>query len=429
MRKSTIPFALAAVAAATAAAADDSPFELLFGKTDIAVYGDAPYGTDIPYGGAKFDAAELAATPAFIDFVNADPTVSLVLHVGDIHSGKQNCTLAYDQTIYTLWTAYAHPLIYTPGDNEWSDCHKVGEGGGAWNGTNIVYDLNADGTLTDYHGGDPIANLELVRQIFFSNPGHALAQRKLVLPQSLAYDRAHPSDAKFVENVMWEQSRVLFVTLNIPGGSNNDQDIWYATANASPPLSGAQIQEIAERTDADIRWLDLAFALAKLTGAKGVVIQSQADMWDPEKGPAHQLGFEGVYGFTDSNYGFVSGAHDLRRDIVGELAKQVAAFRGTVLMFNGDSHVFRSENPLQPQSADSPCVVDPGSGLDAVPCPKDDYLQHPNAYPNVSNFRRVVVHGSTFPLEYLKLTIDPRANAKPSAYAIGPFSWQRMIQH
>ena len=27
---------------------------------------------------------------------------------------------------------------------------------------------------------------------------------------------------------MWEQIHVLFVTINLPGGSNNDQDVWYA---------------------------------------------------------------------------------------------------------------------------------------------------------------------------------------------------------
>jgi hypothetical protein len=410
MSRTIFPFALASVAAASAAVADDSPFQEFFGKSVVAVYGDAPYGVDAPFGGKTTDISQRLATPAFIDFVNADPDVSLVLHVGDIHSGKQNCTLLYDQTIYDLWQGFANPLVYVPGDNEWSDCHKVGEGGGAY------------GSLVDYAAGDPLANLALVRQMFFSNPGKALAQRKFVLSQAFAYEPRHSSDAKFVENVMWEQSRVLFVTLNIPGGSNNDQDIWYGT----PTLSTGQIQEIAERTDADIRWLDLAFALAKLTGAKGIVIQSQADMWDPEKGPAHQLGFEGVFGFTDSNYGFVKDAHDPKRDIVGELAKQVAAFRGTVLMFNGDSHVFRSENPLQ-QNSD--CVVDPGSGKTAVACTNDDWLQHPHSYANVSNFHRVVVHGSTTPLEFLKLTIDPRANAKPSAYAIGPFSWERMIQN
>jgi len=38
------------------------------------------------------------------------------------------------------------------------------------------------------------------------------------------------------------------------------------------------------------------------------------------------------------------------------------------------------------------------------------------------------VHGSTFPLEWLKLQIDPRSNAPAGASAIGPFSWTRMTQ-
>src|SRR5262245_27319698 len=57
----------------------------------IAVYGDAPYGT------TPTDTAQLEATPAFIDSVNADPDVDLVIQVGDIHSGKQFCTEAIDR--------------------------------------------------------------------------------------------------------------------------------------------------------------------------------------------------------------------------------------------------------------------------------------------------------------------------------------------
>ena len=53
-----------------------------------------------------------------------------------------------------------------------------------------------------------------------------------------------------------------------------------------------------------------------------------------------------------------------------------------------------------------------------------------NAHPfyNVPNFHRIVVHGSTFPLEWLKLTIDPNANYKSTATTFGPFGWQRMPQ-
>jgi hypothetical protein len=45
---------------------------------------------------------------------------------------------------------------------------------------------------------------------------------------------------------------------------------------------------------------------------------------------------------------------------------------------------------------------------------------------DVPNFHRVVVHGSTFPFEYLRLTVDPRGNAAASANAFGPFSWSRV---
>lgn len=54
----------------------------------------------------------------------------------------------------------------------------------------------------------------------------------------------------------------------------------------------AQTQERTARTGADLRWLDIAFSLAKFTHAKGVVIGAQADMWDPEKGAKHRAGYE-----------------------------------------------------------------------------------------------------------------------------------------
>ena len=65
----------------------------------LAVYGDSPYGLN------PTDTAEFEASPGFIDSINADPDVSEVLHVGDIHSGKQFCTEAYDRSIFDLWTS------------------------------------------------------------------------------------------------------------------------------------------------------------------------------------------------------------------------------------------------------------------------------------------------------------------------------------
>ena len=98
-----------------------------------------------------------------------------------------------------------------------------------------------------------------------------------------------------------------------------------------------------------------------------------------------------------------------------------------VLMFNGDSHVYRSDNPLSPTA---PCTgeTDPATGMSV--CAHDPnnsaWSEHP--FYNVPNFHRVVVHGSTLPLEWLKLSIDPNANNKATATTFGPFAWQRMPQ-
>jgi len=320
----------------------------------MAVYGDAPYGT------TPTDNSETLATPAFVASVNADPDVSMVLHVGNIHSGKQFCTQAYDQTIFDMWTAYVDPLVYTPGDNEWTDCQKTKE----------------------MSSGAPLNELAKLRTLFFPHPGKTLGGvQKSVLSQAQAFDPAHPSDAAFVENVMWEKSNVLFVAINLPGGSNNDQDVWYA----APTATAAQTQEIADRTGADLRWLDLAFAQAQADGVAAVVIQAQADMWDPEKGAAHQTGYEAF---------------------VMNVANHTTAFGKPILMFNGDSHVYQVGNPMDPTNA--------------------VYAMHP--FYNVPNFFRIVVHGSTTPLEWLKVSIDPSVNAPPGSNAFGPFAWTRMIQ-
>ena len=397
MKKPIVATALAAVIALAVAVAALGGSQASSGKADddsvtLAVYGDSPYGT------SNADTAQFAATPAFIDTINADPKVSLVLHVGDIHSGKQSCPQTYDQAIYEKWKAFKDPLVYTPGDNEWSDCHKSGEGGGTYNAgtSSIDFVYDAPGVLTDFAGGNPLANLLLIRSIFFPKPGVTLGQHAMrVQSQALDYDRSHPSDQNYVENVMWEQADVLFVTINLPGGSNNDGDIWYGAPTASPD----QTQEAAQRTDADLRWLDAAFTRAKRERVKAVVIGAQADMWDPEKGAAHQTLYE---------------------PFVKKIADATNAFGKPVIMFNGDSHIYRSDNPLSPTAG---CVW-AGAG----PC-VSDYAIHPNGNYDAPNFHRIVVHGSTAPMEWLKVTVNPKANAPNGDNAFGPLKWERQIQN
>ena len=376
----------------------------------VAVIGDVPYGT------SPTDTRQTIAHPRFVAAINADSDVSLVAHIGDIHAGKQYCTQAYDQTIFEHWTAFKQPLVYTPGDNEWMDCHKAKEGGGSFNKATgkIDYVVDADGKFADYAKGDPIANLALIRSMFFATPGQTLGAPMPVHSQAVEFNPAHPADKAFVENVWWEKSGILFVTVNIPGGSNNGTDPWYG----APAMSPEQQSEVAVRSAATLRWIDAAYNRAMSKGDIAMVILTQADMWDVDDaktGLAHLSGY---------------------KQYLDKIAEASKAYGMPVLMIVGDSHTYRSDNPLV---KGAPCVIEVESGKPAVSCfdraaeamlaerksPADAFLTQAHGY-NVPNFHRIVVHGETMPLEWLKLRIDPTVNNKHELEAFGPFSWKRM---
>jgi hypothetical protein len=399
----TIPFAAGAASASR-------------NTLTVAVYGDSPYGKSAYVPGAqKGDTAQQGLTPGFVSAINNDAAVSQVFHVGDIHSGKEFCTTAYDQLVASLWTGFTKPLVYTPGDNEWTDCHKAtsatapGEGGGFYSAGVLNY-IGTNGLTTDptqsvdYAAGNPVDNLNLVRSIFFANPGKTLGSGTLkVTSQAKAYNRNYPTDKQFVENVLWEQKDTIFVSVNIPGGSNNDADVWYKGASETQQ----QTDERTQRTAADLRWIDAAFALANAEHASGVVILEQADMWDLDgKTTAHL-----------TNYA----------PFISEIAAKTTEFGKPVLLFNGDSHLYRSDNPLV---AGAPCTgeIDPATALSvcAHDPNNDAWVEHADLNLNVPNFHRVVVHGSTTPLEYLRLTINPEAKNPTTDTSFGPFSWVRV---
>ena len=109
--------------------------------------------------------------------------------------------------------------------------------------------------------------------------------------------------------------------------------------------------------------------------------------------------------------------------IVKDIATNTTAFGKPVLLFNGDSHIYRSDNPLVPGS---PCLTESTTPNDSgvVPCASDAWTLHPGY--NVPNFHRVVVHGSTFPLEYLRLSVSTGNPPAASSTSFGPFSWTRV---
>ncbi len=349
---------LAAAIAGHSAIADDHPGgdRRDDGRLTIAVFGDWPYNDNL-----------LANAPLLIKSVNSDRDVDLVIHLGDIHSGSTACTSAgilppiptsnpdWNQQIYFQFQQFDAPFIYTPGDNEWTDCHRT----------------------KSFKSGDPLKELASLRSLFFARPGKSLGRTdKDVATQAKAFDPAFPTDAQFVENLMWEDAGVVFLTLNMPG-SNNDTVPW-TNSFANPT---AQAQEVAQRTAADIRWMQAAFKQAESRHARAVVIALQADMWDLS---AVAPGGDGLDAYTP---------------FVQELANLSIRFGRPVLLLNGDSHVFGADHPLANSSSPT--------GL----------IHHTLAVPNLT---RITVQGSTNgPAEWLRLTIDPRKH--------DPFTWRNVV--
>ena len=103
------------------------------GSFSFAVLGDAPY--------YSWEDLQYRLVLRSLD----DHDLSWVLHVGDIF--WRPCTDELYRRQLEWFDGLRHPVIYTPGDNEWTDCWEPGSGRFA-----------------------PRGRLERIRQLFFDEP-------------------------------------------------------------------------------------------------------------------------------------------------------------------------------------------------------------------------------------------------------------------
>jgi hypothetical protein len=262
----------------------DSPYTM-------AVIGDTPYGP-----------VKLAEFPSLVALINADPAVRLVAHVGDIKAGSSSpCTDEYFAMIRGLFNGFDDPFAYTPGDNEWTDCHVA---------------LKNNGLYT------PTERLQKVRELFFDVPGRTLGVHSMhVVTQG-----DDPANSAYIENTLWKKARVVFAELNIPG-SNNDLAPWGTPLPADAGNYQSQSDEYATRARANTAWLEKTFETATRTHAAGVVLLYQADMWDPAEP--------------------VLAGYDALVQQIGTLTQR---FGKPVLLIDGDSHKFKVDNPYSTSS-------------------------------------------------------------------------------
>lgn len=241
----------------------------------LAVIGDTPYGPE-----------QVERFPELVRAINGDPKVRAVLHVGDIKNGSTRCDDAYFDRIAGDFATFKDPLVYTPGDNEWTDCHRANNGGYV-----------------------PTERLAALRDVFFGEPGTTLGGRNM---------RVAAQDG-FPENALWSRSQVVFATVHAVG-SNNGLAPWFGGAETEAQRQ-ERLAEVAAREAAALAWIDAAFDRAEAHDAAAVLLAMQADT---------EIG------------GGQSGFAAIRERI----ADRAAAFGGPVLLLQGDSHDYAVDRPF-----------------------------------------------------------------------------------
>jgi hypothetical protein len=223
-----------------------------------------------------------------VDRINRQ-SIRFTIHVGDIKSGSTLCSDEMFARVYSQFMAFDKPLIYTPGDNEWTDCHRKNNG--------------------PY---DPIERLQKIRGQFFSSD-QSLGRQSLTLEQQ----SAQAAFRGFPENRRWSVENISFATIHMVGSNNNDQ----------PELPSSS--EFKLRNEANIAWMKETFAIARKQNNKAIVFAMQADtFYDPSK-PLES--------------GFV--------DWMAVFQQEMSSWKNPVLLIQGDSHVFKVDRPLEGKGA------------------------------------------------------------------------------
>jgi hypothetical protein len=314
--------AVAAFGAIVVAPAQTAAASVAVRGHTFAVIGDIPYGDDM-----------IAKFPADVARVNADPSVQWVDHLGDIKNGSSECSDAYFQMIKSDFDRFDDPLVYTVGDNEWTDCHRPNNG-----------------------GYNPLERLARIRQVFFGDPGRTLGRHSARV--------ASQADQGIPENVRWRRADVEFAALDVVG-SNDSLAPWTGQTAPTPE----QTAEVLARTASVIQQIHDTFAAARCTNARAVTLLLQADMFDPT--------------VPNPSYADYSGF----QPIVAAIARESGTFDGPVYLFNGDSHVYNSDQPLAAGSS---------------------WLSFYGISTPVPSLSRITVDGSNNANDYLRVTVSGR---------------------
>jgi hypothetical protein len=267
---------------------------------DFGVVGDIPY--------TRAQEAEYARV---MSHMNARE-LAFVAHIGDMmfdpRPYERDPSLARmpgsdENYAFVLGTFQScrHPLVLTPGDNDWSDV--------------VQYKKVKM---------DPLERLQKLRAMFYPK-GRSLGQRTMAL-ESQAQD---PAFAKYVENQTWEIQGVRFATLHIVGSDDNAK---------------TSMDEHKERQAANVAWLKKAFAAAKAQRSAGIVLITHANpefenRWTRSYASRYARSVRGA----DAPKAPPPAPYD---GFLDALIAEMQGYSKPVLYVHGDTHIFRIGKPL-----------------------------------------------------------------------------------
>ncbi len=194
-------------------------------------------------GDTPYSDGEVERLDRLIDEMNAQP-LEFVVHVGDIGSSRLACADDWLVERKKQFSRIRHRFVLLPGDNEWSDCKN------------------------------PLERLARWRELFCETP------------------------QEFCEHRRWEAGGLVFVTLNVPGNSNN-----------------LRHPEHAPRMQAVLAFLEESALHAR--NARGLVVFMQANP-------------------------FVT----FPRDGYASLREKLASLPGKIVLIHGDTHIAVDDEPL-----------------------------------------------------------------------------------
>ena len=268
----------------------------------IGLWGDLPYS----------DLQATTGVPNLIADMNRQE-LAFTIHDGDLKVGSgvpgSKTPTTCSNEMYAQALGYLNalnaPAMFTPGDNDWTDCDRPANG-----------------------GFSSLERLDYERLNLFNTPFSFGIHRKRQEVQTAALCRGVNGFVPCVENRRWTVQGVVYATLNVSGSCNN-------LCDTAPDAA-----EFAARNHADIVWLQQTFAEAVAKRAAAVMLISQAnpgwDLTDPTRAPLRDA----------KTLAQTDGQPDGFQEFLIALRDEVVNFRRPVAYVHGDSHYYRVDKPF-----------------------------------------------------------------------------------